>query len=142
MSKTIVWDTDLLIKISNDPLPKVNLKELAKENNFIVVPSVLGEILGLAKSANNSTAKRARTTLTVIESSGMFSGSHEFEGKKVPAGETDEVLIELIKAKPKERILGTMDGSLLSRMEKLRLPYMTLSNGRMLFHPFSRGQHI
>lgn len=137
----IVWDTDFLIKISNDPLPKVDLRELSKENEFVIIPEVILEIRGLARSKNRTTARRAEMALRAIEESKFFK-SAVLSSVRQPAKETDEVLIEVIKMKPDERTLATMDGTLLSSMEKSGLPYMTLSKGKLYSPPVARATYL
>lgn len=137
----IVWDTDFLVKISNDPLPKVDLRELSKENEFVIIPEVIQEIRGLARSRNRTTARRAEMALRAIEDSKFFKNT-KLEGARQPAKETDEVLIEVIRIKPDERTLATMDGTLLSSMEKSGLPYMTLSKGKLYSRPVARATYL
>jgi rRNA-processing protein FCF1 len=136
----IVWDTSILIKISNDPLPKVDLRALSKENEFVIIPEVLREILGLTASKNRTTARRAQMVLRAVEESKLFK--RVVSNSKRPARETDEVLVEFVKEKPEERILATMDGALLSRMEKSGLSYMTLSEGRLYSRPIARATYL
>lgn len=130
---TIVCDSDFLIKISNDPLPKFYFQELVKENDFIVIPSVLGEIKGLEKSRVLSTARRARLARRVVEETKVFERWYEDGQIGSKKEDTDITLIEFVSEKPRERVLATMDGSLLSRLEKMGLPYLTLRNGKALF---------
>ena len=142
----IACDTDFLIKISNDPLPKFDLAELSKENEFVVMPSVLREIKGLEKSKSSRTARRAKMTLKAIEKSHYFS--HTFLQKKsdsiilMSSVEADEELMAFVRAKPYERMIATLDGSLLSRAERVGLPYLTLAKGRVLMRTSQREQHI
>jgi rRNA-processing protein FCF1 len=139
---TIVWDTDLLIKICNDSLPNVDLRQLSKENEFVVLPGVIQEIKGLTKSESLRTSRRAQMTLRVMKEMPLFkeqSTRHDDVSSRI---EMDERLIEFVKKKPEDRILGTLDGTLLSRMEKLGLPYLTLSKGKLYVHAFARATYL
>jgi rRNA-processing protein FCF1 len=143
----IVFDTDFLIKISNDPIPKFDLLELSKEHEFLVIPPVLQELEGLQKTRKVNTAKRARQTLRVIREKKFFkvlrTTGRDVEKRDMPSfRETDHILVEFIMEKPSDRILATMDGSLLSRLGRLGLPYLTLRNGRALFSSRMRATYL
>jgi rRNA-processing protein FCF1 len=127
---SILCDTDFLIKISNDPIPALDFKQLSKENEFVVLPSVLGELKGLSASKNSRTARRARVALRVIDESRFAKPIFEIRSN---VREADIDLVSFVMAKPRERIIATLDGSLLSRLDKLGLPYLTLSKERPLF---------
>lgn len=139
---TIVFDTDFLIKISNDPLPRFCVTELAHENQFLVIPQVLHEVQGLARSQSSKTARRARQTMRVIEDTKIFVTMGKLGDNISGSGDADNVLVEFVNERPTERILATMDGSLLSRVAKLGLPYLTLRNERPLFSTKMRATYL
>jgi rRNA-processing protein FCF1 len=139
----IVCDTDFLIKISNDPLAKVDLKELLENNQFVVLPSVVREIAGLERNAKPRTARRARMAHQVITESNRFKIVSTAKGaSENSAREADHELMEFISEKPKERTLATLDGSLLSRFERRGLPYITLSKGKLFFGASQRATYL
>jgi rRNA-processing protein FCF1 len=138
----IVCDTDFLIKISNDPLPRVRLGELSKDYKFVIIPSVIRELSGLEKHANPRTARRARMVDRVIRESKRFKLSLFKGDEKNSTLEADDALIEFVKRNPKERILATLDGSLLSRFERTGLPYLTLSKGKLFFRPSQGATYL
>jgi rRNA-processing protein FCF1 len=138
----IVFDTDFLIKISNDPLPKIDFKELSLNNEFAILPSVIREIKGLGRNLNPTTSKRAKTTERFLHDLKKFDFVLVREQKSDPNIDADEALIEFVKENPQQRILATLDGSLLSKFEELSLPYITLSKGRLLFHPGQRARYL
>jgi rRNA-processing protein FCF1 len=117
------------MKITNDPLPGFDWAELSKENKFVTIPAVLSELNGLSKSKKRKTSRRAANTLSLIEGKKIVDSI----ANKTEFGDADIALLEFVRARPKDRALATMDGSLLSRLEKLGLPYLTLSRGRALF---------
>ncbi|MHB1908844.1 MAG: PIN domain-containing protein [Nitrososphaerales archaeon] len=134
----ILCDTDFIIKIANDPLPKVDWVSFSKQNEITTIPLVVKELEGLKKSKDLQTVRRAKNALAVIQ-----------EGKKIkvfPTGddkfhEADQELIELTSAST-DTVLATMDGSLLSRLERIGLPYYTLSNNKLLEHPRKGATHL
>jgi rRNA-processing protein FCF1 len=139
----IVCDTDFLIKISNDPLPKVDLKDLMKSNQLIVLPSVLQEIQGLKKNRNFRTSKRAHMADRVISNPTQFTLiSPDLVNQRRSARETDYDLMEFVTAKPGERILATLDKALLSRFERRGLPYITLSRDKLFFSSSLKKSNI
>lgn len=139
----IVCDTDFLIKISNDPLPKVDLSELTKDNQFVVLPSVIREITGLEKHESPTTARRALKADRVIRESKHFKLVDLKESEEGnSAFDADDALMKFVSKKPNERILATLDGSLLSRLERTTLPYITLSKGKLFFRPSQRATYL
>lgn len=137
---TIACDTDFIIKISNDPIPKFDLSTLSKENEFLVIPEVFREIIGLERSSTPSTSRRAQMAHRVIVESAVFrTVQHDKSSSTV---DTDNALIEFVKASPNTRAVATMDGSLLSRLEKIGLPYLTLSKGRTLLRFRQRARYL
>jgi rRNA-processing protein FCF1 len=139
----IACDTDFLIKIANDPLPRFDWSTLSAQNDFCTLPCVYRELANLKSSRIRATAKRATMALSVV---GQDKSSKirilSVEGKREPSwarkeASADEALIEFVGEEPKGRMVATLDGKLLSRLEKNRLPYLTLSSGRPLI--VSRG---
>lgn len=135
----ILCDTDFIIKIANDPLPKVDWVSFSKQNEIATIPLVVKELEGLKKSKEMQTVRRAKNALAIIQ-----------EGKKIKVlskeddakfHEADQELIELTSASP-DTVLATMDGSILSRLERMGLPYYTLSNNKLLEHPRKRATHL
>jgi rRNA-processing protein FCF1 len=129
---SIACDTDFLIKIVNDPLPKFDISKLLSENEFVVTPQVLREISGLASSKTPTTSRRARAARDVIEEGKLFGVLKKVEQEIPVSVDADIALIEFVKASPNTRAVATLDGSLLTRLEKMGLPYLTLSNGKLL----------
>lgn len=135
----IVCDSDFIIKLANDPIPALDWSKVSRENQFVTIAPVLRELKGLTKNRLKSkTARRARAAVNLVEKFQLIravtSGEGEGEHPRSTKEETDTMLIEFVRTLPKDRMLATMDGSLLSRAERLGLPYMTLSRGRPLFH--------
>jgi rRNA-processing protein FCF1 len=129
---SIACDTDFLIKIVNDPLPKFDISSLLSENEFVVTQQVLREISGLTSSKTPTTSRRARAVRRMIEEEKHFRVLKKVE-QEIPASvDADIALIEFVKASPNTRAVATLDGSLLTRLERMGLPYLTLSKGKML----------
>ncbi len=124
----IVCDTDFLMKIVNDPLPKFNWKSVSNENEFVTLRCVVRELKGLLSSRSQKTSNRARNTIRAIE-----SGIVKVESSENESEEVDYALLEFVRSNATDRLLATLDGSLLSRLEKIGLGYFTLSSGKPLF---------
>ena len=127
---TLVCDTDFLIKITNFPVPE--FQALVSESGFelATIPSVALELKGLRNSKHQMTSKRALHTLSLIgdkisllEDSGQSS-----------AREADDALIDFAKRHNESILVCTLDGKLLSRLEKMEVRYLTLRKDR----PFMR----
>ena len=136
----LVLDTDFLIRITNDPVRRLDLKQLATEFTIATIPSVLRELQGLSRHGENKTARRASNALRVIEEKGS-----EIAIQILPEGvsreeEVDLTLVDL--AKKGGVTVATMDHSLLSKLERMRLPYLTLRADNPLMRTFSREQRI
>ncbi|MGI0079654.1 MAG: hypothetical protein ACRECH_08515 [Nitrososphaerales archaeon] len=126
----IVCDSDFLMKIVNDPLPKFDWKFLSIENEFVTLPCVLRELGGLASGTTGKASMKARNTLNVLSSSKYVKTTPEPEDH----GEVDFALLQFVSRNPNERILATLDGSLLAALEKRGLGYLTLSSDKPLIH--------
>ncbi len=126
----IICDTDFLMKITNDPLPKFCWKSLSSENEFVTLPCVVRELKGLSSKLTRKTSTRAKNTLKALNSVGLIRILSEVEDR----GEVDFTLLEYVRLEPTERIVATLDGSLLGSLEKSGLGYLTLSSDRALIH--------
>lgn len=124
----IVFDTDFIIKVSNDPLPKLDWNSLRLENELLVLSSVIRELNGLSERKDRNTSKRARNALKFLESGQL---------RVVPddmAIDADVALIRFAEQNSNERIVATLDGDLLSALEKNHMGYLTLSSNKPLIH--------
>ena len=143
----IACDTDFLIKIANDPLPKFDWQTLSRQNEFCTLPSIVRELSNLKSSRQRQTAKRAVMALSIV-------GAHSTSKVKVLTVEStsnriwidknapaDEALIAFVSEEQKSRMVATLDGDLLSRLEAQGMPYMTLSSDRPLIAP-RRAMHL
>jgi rRNA-processing protein FCF1 len=136
----IICDTDFLIKLANDPLPKFD-RDVLVANDFGVLGSVYRELHGLEKSSSPKVAKRAKRAIEFARDTKWIKRldlqTHP------PTVEADEELIGFVLEDPKSRVLATLDGKLLSRCESLGLSYLTLKNNRALFRiKHRKGQDI
>ena len=128
----IACDTDFLIKVTNDPVPALDWGTLSIEHDFAVMPCVIAELKGLATSKIRKTSIRAKSALAVVEEGKKFK---RMEAKESSL-DADSALYEFVRADPSSRMIATLDGSLLSRMEKAGLPYLTLSSGKPLLRSY------
>jgi rRNA-processing protein FCF1 len=137
---SIACDTDFLIKITNDPLPKFDTSLLLSENELVIIPQVLREISGLESSKSPTTSRRARLVKRVMAERKIFKLLSE--GEATSSVDADNALLEFVKTSPSTRAIATLDGSLLKRLEKMGLPYLTLSNGKMLGRFKQRARYL
>src|SRR5579871_6027159 len=56
----IACDTDFIIKIANDPLPKFDWKSITSQNEIYTLPSIVRELKSLKSSQIQSTRRRAK----------------------------------------------------------------------------------
>lgn len=130
---TIVLDTDFLIKISNDPLPSLDLREIARQYTLSTIPQVMTELEGLTHHKEKKTARRARNAFNVLKDN-QSPTNIKIEILKEPraqeGGEADLELMEL--ARKSNLTIATLDHSLLSKLDIEGLNYLTLRNDRPL----------
>lgn len=126
----IVLDTDFLIKITNDPLPSFDLVQLSKEYDLATLPLVLRELRGLARNEVNKTSKRARNTLRFLDEGPGKVRVNLLSRESSSDPETDSELVEFARDSEDKVVIATLDHSLLSRLEKLGVSYLTLKNNK------------
>jgi hypothetical protein len=56
--------------------------------------------------------------------------------------DADLQLLDFEEKAPEDVVIATMDGNLLSKLEKKRLPYFTLRNDRPFYRQFSRATYL
>jgi rRNA-processing protein FCF1 len=145
----IVCDTDFLIKVANEPLPKLDWTTISKQNEFCTLPSVVKELKGLSTGNRKSLlSRRARMALGII---GRSSSSivriiderpDRMSSESSKGVDADLDLFDFVKSNPQDRLVATLDGALLSRLERNRLPYLTLSSGRALINSSKRATRL
>ncbi len=137
---TIVCDTDFLIKIVTQPLPKVE-PEFFSSNRFVTIANVERELVGLSRRDNSRVSKEAKSVLRMIRETDKIQIA-SLDEHRDSRSETDNLLFEFVKTDQSNRILATLDGSLLSRLEKKKLPYVTLRNNRLYFSRSERATYL
>lgn len=124
----VVCDTDFLMKVTNEPVPKLREFLESSDIELVTLPSVLRELTGLSSSSNQKTKKYARNALRTIEDK-LVQVEKEETGRSVDA---DVALLDF--ALHRTVMIATLDGGLLSNLESRGISYLTLRNNR----PFSR----
>jgi|GEM_PF-700882 rRNA-processing protein FCF1 len=149
----IVLDTDFLIKITNDPLPKFD-RAILERSNLATLSYVIDELKGLLNNERRKTASRARRALDFLESNrqrihiipkqALHKGrTRRQQGNKECEGFVDRALLDFAKENPLTRIVATLDSSILSDCESLGLSYLTIRQGRAFLRlRKEQGQHI
>jgi rRNA-processing protein FCF1 len=132
----LVCDTDFLMKVTNEPVPKLRAFLDDYRFDLIALPSVVRELKGLSSKKKGKTSRYARNALKCIQDGLVKSLSSEISG-------TVEADLELVQYGSTHNVLiATLDGALLSEMEKKRVPYMTLRNDAPLKREFRRATYL
>ena len=134
-------DTDFLIKVANDPVSRLDLSQLASEYTVSTLPSVIAELEGLSQHKERKTARRASNALRIVNQKESKIRIEVLDLPRQGREKVDSALIDLAKREDGATI-ATMDHSLLSRLERMRLPYLTLSDDKPLLKKFPREQRI
>ena len=134
---TLLCDTDFLIKITNEPIPE--LRQFLQNSGFVLgtLPIIERELKGLEQSRKIATARKAGLAL---QSVGKFI--HVEVGHSKGNAEADLQLVDFAEYSADNVAIATLDGSLLSKLEKKRLPYLTLRNDRPFYRQFSRATYL
>jgi rRNA-processing protein FCF1 len=135
----VICDTDFLIKITNDPLP--SLGQLIKNSDLVLatIPGVVNELKGLTQNEKPATARRAAAALRLVGSSVHLIKSGI---AKDDSFETDNALYDKVRGSIGDVCVATLDGKLLSRFERNKIPYLTLRRNKPFLRCFSRATHL
>jgi len=133
----VICDTDFLIKITNEPTPE--LKPFLEHWGFVLatLPVVEKELKGLLQSKKRSTARRAKLALESLRKLILVETSYRMSGL-----DADAHLVNFQKESNGDVVIATLDGKLLSKLERKRMPYLTLRRDRPFFRPFSRATYL
>jgi rRNA-processing protein FCF1 len=135
---TLLCDTDFLIKVTNEPVPQLRASLQSSGFTLATLPIIERELKGLQRSKINSTARKARLALQSIGKSIQVIKS----GKPGSNADADLQLLDFEEISPADVVIATLDGNLLSKLEKKRLPYFTLRKDRPFFRQFSRATYL
>jgi rRNA-processing protein FCF1 len=133
----LLCDTDFLIKITNDPVPELRSYLLGNGFSLSTLPVIETELKGLQQSRINSTARKATLAL---QSVGKFVEVETNFGNA--KSEADIQLVDFEERSNGDVAIATMDGNLLAKLERKRLPYFTLRNDRPFYRQFSRATYL
>ncbi|MHB2036482.1 MAG: PIN domain-containing protein, partial [Nitrososphaerales archaeon] len=101
------------------------------------IPEVVKELEGLALNRKPLTSRKASNALRLVGTSIQLMQSSEG-----PNVEADIALYEQAKSLDDGSFVATLDGKLLSRFEKSKLPYLTLRHDRPFVRTFSRATYL
>ena len=135
---TLLCDTDFLIKVTNEPVPELRAFLESSGFELATLPVIERELKGLQQSKANSTSRKAKLALLSL---GKFV-SVIASGKIRSNAEADVQLVDFEENSPYDVSIATLDGNLLSKLEKKRLPYLTLRNDRPFHRQFSRATYL
>ena len=130
----ILCDTDFLIKATTKPLPGIAELLDGTEYKLTTLPRIADELRGLVLSENNTTARKAKAALRSIE-----SGSVKLlkdDGRNSSKTDADALLIDFAQKSKETVVVATLDHTILSILEKKRMPYLTLRNDKPFVKTF------
>jgi rRNA-processing protein FCF1 len=134
----LVCDTDFLMKVAVKPLPELASFLANPDFEIVTIPRIEDELKGLSLSRTPSTARKAKTALSLLRNSVKIV-------KQIPLSEkadADRLLIHFAESSNEEVAIATLDGSLLSALERKQLSYLTLRNDRPFFRTFSSATYL
>ena len=135
----IVCDTDFLMKVTNEPIPKLRQMLQSSEYELVAIPSVLRELKGLASSSNQKTARYARNALRAVEDKLVLS---KVGASPAPKTEADIAILDFALNQVESVVVATLDGTLFSELESRRVSYLTLRNDRPFTREFDRATYL
>jgi rRNA-processing protein FCF1 len=130
----ILCDTDFLIKATTEPLPE--LAKFLQDSGYQIttLDKIQAELKGLLLSKNSSTARKAKAALRSIESGSVKVLKYDNSTSK--KADADALLIDFAQRSKEKVVVATLDHTILSFLEKKRLPYLTLRNDKPLLKAF------
>jgi rRNA-processing protein FCF1 len=134
----ILCDTDFLIKVTTEPLPAV--ASFLDDSGFelVTLAKVQEELRGLTQSRNQSTARKAKLAL-----GSLATGAVKILKSPSPKGtDADILLLEFAANSKRQTIIASLDHTLLSILEKRKLPYLTLRKNRPFFRSFESATYL
>ncbi|MDG6996496.1 MAG: hypothetical protein JRN52_11285 [Nitrososphaerota archaeon] len=134
----LVCDTDFLMKVTNEPIPKLHQLLESSEYDLVTLPSVRRELAGLSRSSNQKTARYARNAIRAIENK-TVRVLQESSGAKTDA---DVALLDFGHKHAGSALVATLDGELLSEMESRGISYLTIRNNRPFRQEFARATYL
>ena len=134
----IVCDTDFLMKVTVQPMPELAAFLANPDFEITTIPRIEKELKGLSLSRKPSTAKNAGTALRALHQSvKLVSQAPSSEN-----ADADRLLVDFAERSKDEAVVATLDGTLLSTLERKKLPYLTLRNNRPFYRTFSSATYL
>jgi rRNA-processing protein FCF1 len=133
----LLCDTDFLIKITNEPVPELTPFLESSGFDLATLPAVEKELKGLLQSEKRSTARKAKLALESLNNKVTVES-----GRAMSGSDADVHLVNFQEKSKEEIVIATLDGSLLSKLERKRVPYLTLRHDRPFYRQFSRATYL
>jgi rRNA-processing protein FCF1 len=134
----IVCDTDFLMKATVKPMPELAGFLADPDFEVATIPRIQSELKGLTLSRKPSTARNAETALRALQQSVKLLSQAPSSEK----ADADRLLIDFAERSEGKAVIATLDGSLLSILERKKLPYLTLRNNRPFYRTFSSATYL
>ena len=135
----ILCDTDFLIKATTQPLPELAQFLSSPEYELATLAKIESELRGLLRSENKVTSRKAKTALGSLELKKVKVIDQKLEKSRADA---DVLLVDYASKSKDQVIVATLDHSILSILEKRRLPYLTLHKNRPFFRSFESATYL
>lgn len=135
----LVFDTDFLMKVTNEPLPAFRRMLDEFDCELVTLPSVKRELKGLLSSRINKTSRYARNALHAIDAN--IVRVDDIDGRS-SSPEADVDLIDYVSNLAGDSFVVSLDGALLSELERKHIPYVTLRKDRPFKRDFGRATYL
>jgi rRNA-processing protein FCF1 len=134
----IVCDTDFLMKVTAKPMPELAVFLADSDFEIATIPRIENELKGLSLSRIPSTARNARTALRSLHHSVKLVN----QAPSTEKADADRLLIDFAERSKGKAVIATLDGNLLSILERKKLPYLTLRNDKPFYRTFSSATYL
>jgi rRNA-processing protein FCF1 len=128
------------MKATTEPLPELAQFVAESALELATLSKIESELNGLSNSENRATARKARFALRAIVDRPikvLKYRSNSFTGT-----DADALLVDCAAASGGTVIVATLDRSLLTILDKKRLPYLTLRKNRPFFRAFESATYL
>lgn len=135
----LVCDTDFLLKVTTEPVPSLRAFCEKFDFSFATIPEVVNELNGLTLSDRPATTRKAKSALRLVGSRVKVIDTRILKNNKIDA---DVALFDYAKRKNEDSLVATLDGNLLSQLEKNQLPYFTLRHNKPFAKSLGRATYL
>ncbi len=136
----LLCDTNFLMKVTTEPLPELAGFLADSGLELVTLQKIETELKGLEQSKNRSTARNARSALRSLDT--HIVNMLKYRPGSSEKTDADALLVDFAAHSKNRVVVATLDHSLLSILERKRLPYLTLRNNRPFFRTFESATYL